>query len=136
MIAAIVLVALGLAVCEVLAQAPLSERARGPFDFALLTTYGWVIVISLLGGFAAWARKVREGHARAFNVAELIGELIISGFAGIITFLFCRWADLNEWASAAFIGIAGHMGSRAIFLGEQALERWFGRVNPPGGPTP
>lgn len=115
---------------DAMAQASVVTSSKGPFDLALVTTYGWVLALALMGGLASWARKVREGHARAFNVAELIGELLISGFAGLVTFMLCRWANVNEWLSAAFIGIAGHMGSRAIFLSEQLLERWFGRANP------
>lgn len=118
---------------DALAQSAASTGSRGPFDVALLATYAWVFAVSAIGGLAAWAKKVRAGQARAFNVAELLGELFISAFAGVVTFWFCRWAQLNEWVTAAFIGIAGHMGSRAIFLGEQALERFFGRINPNTG---
>ncbi len=118
---------------EACAQASATVGGRGPFDVQLLATYGWVFALSLLGGAASWAKKVREGHTRAFNLVELVGELVISSFAGMFTFFLCRWAGVNDWLSAALIGIAGHMGSRAIFLGEQLLERWFGRINPPAG---
>lgn len=110
-----------------------SRAAGSPFDFSLLATYGWVFVISFFGGFASWARKVKDGKARWFNFVELIGELAIASFAGVITFLLCRWAETNEWLMAALIGISGHMGSRTIFLAEQALERWYRRMFPSVG---
>ena len=105
--------------------------ARSPFDPALLWTYAWVIGISALGGLAAFYRKVREGKARAFNVVELVGEFVVSAFAGVVTYWFCQAGAVNEWLTAAFIGIAGHMGSRAIFIFEQALERWYVKAFPP-----
>ena len=105
-----------------------SRSGGSPFDLALLTTYAWVFVVSSLGGIASWAKKVREGKARPFYIPEFFGELAISVFAGMTTFLLCRWAEANEWLAAALIAISGHMGSRAIFLGEQALERWYGKL--------
>ena len=105
----------------------------GPFDPALLGAYAWVLGIAMLGGLAQFYRKVRMGQARAFNFAELIGELVISAFAGVITFWLCKSTGLNAWLTAAFVGISGHMGSRAIFMGEQVLESWYGRIV---GPMP
>jgi hypothetical protein len=98
---------------------------KSPFDLAQLATYAWVVVISFLGGAAAFVRKIRAGQARPFNLVEFFGEIVVSAFAGIVTYWFCRWAELNEWASAAFVGIGAHMGSRAIFMGEQVLERLY-----------
>lgn len=106
---------------EALAQAP--SDVQSPFDVALFATYAWVIGISCLGGIASFVRKVRSGQARPFNLVELLGELVVSAFTGMLTYWFCRWAELNEWATAAYIGVASHMGSRAIFMGEQAFER-------------
>jgi hypothetical protein len=97
-----------------------------PFDQAFLITYVWIVAIACLGGAAAFYRKMLSGHARPFNLTEFIGELFVSAFAGVITFWLCRWANVDDWLGAAFVGIAGHMGSRAIFMGEQLLERWFG----------
>ena len=110
-----------------IAQASVS---KGPFDFALWSTYAWVIGISALGGLVSFYRKVKSGAARAWNISELIGELATSGLAGIITYWFCQWGEVNPWLAAAFIGIAGHMGSRLIFMAEGPLERWLGRMFP------
>lgn len=103
-------------------------RPSGPFDPVLLATYVWVLVISMLGGMAAFFRKVRDGKARPFNIPEFVGELFISAFAGVVTFWFCSWAGMNEWLTAAFVGISGHMGSRALFVSEGPLERFLGRI--------
>lgn len=86
-------------------------------------TYSWVFALSMLGGVANFFRKLKAGAARPFNFAELIGEIIISGFVGVCTFLLCEAARFNPLLSAALIAISGHMGSRAIFQLEQFYTR-------------
>ena len=101
---------------------------RSPFDVSQLAVYLWVVVIAMFGGAANFIRKVKSGQARAFNVVEFVGELVISAFAGMMTYWFCEWAKVNPWLTAAFVGVSGHMGSRAIFMGEQTLERTWKRL--------
>jgi hypothetical protein len=94
----------------------------GPFRLSELVPLAWVFFVSALGGLASWVRKVRAGNVRVFNIVELIGELIVSAFAGLLTYWICRAAALDEWSTAAAVGIAGHMGSRALFLLENTIE--------------
>lgn len=122
----IVGVALALAAGDVLAQV-VRTTDHGPFDLALLATYGWVVALSMLGGFASFYGKVKAGTARWVNLGEFFGELATSALAGLVTYWLCRWANLNEWLAAAFVAIAGHMGTRAVFMLEKLLERWLGR---------
>ncbi len=98
------------------------EPPKTPFDYSVLT-YAWVAFVSALGGVAHFIHKVKTGVARAFNFTELVGELIISAFAGMVTFWLCEWARIDPLLSAALIAISGHMGSRAIFLIEKMAER-------------
>lgn len=91
-----------------------------------ILTYGWVIVLSLLGGVSSFARKVKSGKVRYSNIVEFIGELVISCFAGLVTFFLCKSAGLDEMLTAAFIAISSHMGTRSIFLFESYLSRRFG----------
>lgn len=93
---------------------------KSPETYSYLT-YAWVFGLSALGGFVSFMRKLKQGHARAWNFVELVGELTTSAFAGVITFWLCEWAGFAPLATAAFVGIAGHMGSRAIFQ----LEGFF-----------
>ena len=67
-----------------------------------------------------FVRKVKDGTSRAFNIPEFVGELVTSGFAGLITFWMCEWSNVSPLLSAVLIGISGHMGSRAIFQ----IEKW------------
>ncbi len=97
---------------------------KTPESFSILT-YAWVLGLSVLGGAAAFARKVKEGNARAWNFAEFLGEVVISALAGLVTFFLCEWSNFHPMLSAALIAIAGHMGSRAIFRFEGLLEDKF-----------
>ena len=109
-------------------SAAMPSLGRSPFDLSLLAVYSWVVVIAMFGGAANFIRKVKSGQARAFNFVEFVGELVISAFAGIMTYWFCEWANVNPWLTAAFVGVSGHMGSRAIFMGEQTVERAWKRL--------
>jgi CHASE2 domain-containing sensor protein len=98
------------------------ERAKDPTTYSWLT-YAWVIAWSVLGGLVSWYGKIKAGQARPFNLAELVGEISTSAFAGISTFYVCEWGAVDPLLSAVFIGIAGHMGTRFIFFAEKMLER-------------
>lgn len=87
--------------------------------------YLWVFGLALFGGLVSFIQKAKRGAVRAWNVTELIGELLISAFAGLLTFYLCEAAELSQPLSAAFIAISGHMGPRAIFLLENAATKHF-----------
>ena len=97
---------------------------KDPASFPLVT-YAWVVGLAILGGVVNFLRKVKEGHARVFNVMEFIGELITAAFAGIITFYLCSAANIDPLYTAALVAITGHMGSRSIFLFEDYLTKKF-----------
>lgn len=97
---------------------------KDPFNYGVVT-YLWVFALSMLGGAVSFARKLRDGVARAFNFSEFVGEIVTSGFAGLLTFWLCEAADINKLISAVLIGISGHMGSRAIFRVEKWAEERF-----------
>ena len=103
-----------------------SDQAQqnSPASYSWMT-YAWVVGLSAWGGIASFCHKLKSGHARPFNFAELFGELVISGFAGLLMFYLCEAAHVTGVVSAVFVGISGHMGSRAIFLIENwAMKKW------------
>ena len=100
---------------------------KDPANYSMIT-YAWVLALSAVGGAVNFAHKLREGSARVFNFTEFAGELLTSGFAGLLTFWLCEAADINKLVSAVLIGISGHMGSRAIFRIEKWAEDKFGGV--------
>ncbi len=99
---------------------------KSPENIAWLT-YLWVVGTACLGGTVSFIRKVKQGHARAWNITEFIGEVVTAAFAGLITFYLCDWSNFDIRVTVAFAGIAGHMGSRAIFQ----LENVFSTKFPP-----
>ena len=100
---------------------------KDPFSYSVLT-YAWVVCLSGWGGIVNFIRKLHAGNARPFNVTELVGEIIISAFAGLITFWLCEASDINPFVGAALIGVSGHMGSRAIFAVENLFHSRLGTV--------
>ena len=97
---------------------------KDPTTYNLLT-YLWVFALSTWGGFVSFMRKRREGQARPFNFAELLGDLAGSALAGVITFYLCEAGGTPPLLGAALVAISGHMGGRALFLFEKMMERRF-----------
>lgn len=97
---------------------------KDPTSYSFLT-YGWVFALAILGGIVNFMRKLSDGSARIFNIAELIGEIVTSGFAGVLCFWLAENAGLAPLVTAALVGISGHMGSRALFLFEDFLKSKF-----------
>lgn len=95
---------------------------KDPTNYSWIT-YAWVLVVSIAGGTVSFTRKMRQGAVRIFNLTEFIGEIITSGFAGVLTFWLCEWSGVAPLLTAVLVGISGHMGSRAIF----GMEKWAER---------
>ena len=103
---------------------PLAEPEKTITGYALLT-YAWVLALSTWGGLVNYLSKIRAGHIARFNVTELIGDMFISGFTGVLTFWMCQAAGFNELTTAVFVGISGHMGARMIGKLESVMSRKF-----------
>lgn len=96
----------------------------GPLDFSWVT-YAWVGVLSVWGGIANYVAKLRRGDSR-FNLLEIFGEMIVSGFAGVMTFYICAASHTPEVVTAVAVGISGHMGARVITQIEIWISDRFG----------
>lgn len=107
----------------------MQEKLPSFTSIADLLTYAWVFGLAMLGGAASFVRRVRSGQAKYSNLIELIGELVVSAFAGLVTFFLCQSAGFDEMLTAAFIAISGHMGTRIIFMFEFYLVKRFGLDN-------
>lgn len=89
---------------------------KDPTTYNLLT-YMWVFLLSLAGGLAAFIMRLNEARkpqplGKIF--IKLLGDLIISGFAGVITFYLCEYWEFEQLLTAVFVAISGHMGGNAI----------------------
>ena len=94
----------------------------GPLSQSNLTATIIMVLIAVAGGVANFWQKLQTGKVRVFNLAEFVGEVFISGLAGLLAYWLFKGMGLNEYLTAAGVGIVGHMGSRAIFIAENWLE--------------
>jgi hypothetical protein len=104
---------------------PSTPPSGSESEVATAITWLWVIGMSLLGGLVSFMRKVRAGHARAWNFTEFIGEIVTAALVGIITFNLCQWLNYPPSLTAALVGISSHMGSRALFKLEGFFDSKF-----------
>lgn len=95
----------------------------GPFVLKNLVPTLWMIGIAAAGGVVSFYQKVKAGRSRPFNFAELIGEMLVSAFVGLITYWLCKAYGVGEYWTAAGVAISGHMGARLLFIVEQIIEK-------------
>jgi hypothetical protein len=95
------------------------------FDVPLRTAAA-VLGVSLLGGLVSWIGKVRAGDPA--SLMRLVGELCTSAFAGFLCYLMCDWAGFNLRLTICLVGVAGHMGTRAITSFEAFAEKRWGAI--------
>ena len=91
-----------------------------PTDFSMIT-YMWVCGLAIMGGIVSYYQKVRRGSAQ-YSIAEFIGELVTSSFAGVLTFYLCQASGMGQLLTAALVGVSGHMGSRTLAILERMLK--------------
>lgn len=82
------------------------------------------IALSTWGGLVQYAQRVRSGEPFAWRA--LVIDLVISSFAGILTYLLCQASGIAGPVAAVLIAVSGHMGTRAIASLEAFRERVFG----------
>jgi hypothetical protein len=117
-------VALCLYLCiPTLAQAQ-AASPKDPLSYPL-RTYGLMLAVAILGGFVSWVAKVKTGEVSPGSVFHLIGEITTSAFVGLVTFWVCEYLNLPQIITAPIVGIAGHMGAKAITLIERAAQKKF-----------
>jgi len=93
---------------------------KSPLDFSIFT-YIWVFVLSFFGGLTYHIRKIKSGVINRFSLSEFIGDIIVSGFIGLLTFYFCEYSKFDPLLSAVLIGISSHQGTKLISF----LEEYF-----------
>lgn len=108
---------------QVEAQVPApAPKDHGPFAADQVIPTILVFLIAALGGLVSFYRKWKAKKVRAFNVVELIGELVVSGICGVIGYWLLKGSGVNEYLIAGAVGVIGHMGSRFLFMLEEAAE--------------
>lgn len=93
--------------------------------FRQVMPYITTFFLSTWGGVVNHITTIRTKKTK-FQWRELAFDLIVSMFAGLLTFFFCKGANLSETMSAVLIAISGHMGTRAIAGFEVIYRRVIG----------
>lgn len=93
-----------------------------------IQTLVMIIGMSMFGGLISWFSKVRTGIVTGWSLTHLIGELCTSSFAGFMCFLLCDTFSVNIKLTIGLVGIAGHMGTRAINSFERFAEKKWGAL--------
>lgn len=86
------------------------------------------LLVGLWGGMCHYVGGVRMGR-RKLSLFEIAGDLTYSGFAAVMAAAIAYHVELSYWATIVLCGMAGHMGSRSIFLLERALKKRFGHLD-------
>ncbi len=122
-------VALFFAMVVTLAQA-VEPVSRDDLDLSLHTLI-FIVGMSMLGGLVSWIAKVQKGIVPGWSLMHLIGELCTSAFAGFLCFLLCDSIGVSLKVTIGLVGVAGHMGTRAINAFESfAAKKWGVDVAP------
>lgn len=98
---------------------------KDPTTYALLT-YLWVGALSMAGGLVAFIRrlnKAKEPQPIYMIFLKLLGELIVSGFTGVVTFYLCEHLETQALLTAVLVAVSGHMGGNAIDLLTKEVEK-------------
>jgi len=98
---------------------------KDPTNYNILT-YLWVMILSLWGGTAHTVRKLRTGVIKHFSLSEWVGDMVISGFLGVVTFYLCEYANVSPPLNAVLIAVSAHQGTRGIVTLEKYIAKKLG----------
>ncbi len=100
------------------------DKMRNPLNYSL-SEYGLMLGAAIAGGIVAWIRKVRTGEYQAWSLGQLIGEMAVSAFAGLLTFWVCEWMAWPQLLTASLAGISGLASSKFLSIAEAFAQRTF-----------
>ena len=91
--------------------------------------YFWLVILALWGGTASYISRLKQNRGMVFSLAEWVGELTISGFAGLIMAYLCAEMHMSWYMTAVATAITGHMGGRALYMIETFIRTRLGMGN-------
>lgn len=93
-------------------------------------TFVTIVVLAVWGGLVNYLSRVRNA-AKAFNWGELLLELSISAFAGLMIGLMLFSFNVNLYMCLALAGISGHAGGRTMFYLDKFLVERVKNISKP-----
>lgn len=82
------------------------------------------------GGVVHHIQRIRTNKT-LFNWRELLFDITVSSFAGLLTYFLCQSAEIEGPQAAFLIAISGHMGTRAISSFQTLHDRIFAKEQGP-----
>ena len=98
---------------------PIIDFLKEAFPF--FTTF----VLSIWGGTVSHIQRLRKSKRKFTFGPEYVMDIVICSFAGLLTYFFCMYANIDGWLQAILISISAHMGTRAIASFESLHNRIF-----------
>lgn len=81
-------------------------------------------IFSLLGGSVYILGKIAADQYKSrWGIAY---DMSAAFFAGALTYVACRYFNLESWAVGGLTGLAGHAGARAIAMMEGLVAKRIG----------
>lgn len=99
-----------------------SEIVKDPSSFSW-ATYCWILFLAMWGGIVRVIREVKLSDKTWVQLILIfIGEMITSGFVGVVTFYGCEAARIPQLYTAMLVSIAGWLGVRALAVLEAVYK--------------
>lgn len=102
--------------------------ANDPLTAAGLSHYALVFLVSLWGGVVAIVKRAQSGDDPGATTARVIlwgGDLITSGFAGLIAFWVSLYFGFDMLFACIASAVAGNAGPKFIAKMHKAGAKWF-----------
>ena len=96
--------------------------------------FAWVFSVCMVAGAVSVYQRYNK---RRMSLLAIFGEIFVSGFVGVMTFLLCVAfglitlppADIARASMASFLcAIAAHSSTRMLALYDHAVARRFGNI--------
>ena len=84
------------------------------FDLEKLLPYLYYLILAMWGGVVRYVVDLQKDSTMTFSFYKLTANLVISGFAGIITLNLVEHFNISPHLGAAMIAISGHAGVRMV----------------------
>ena len=84
------------------------------FDFEKLLPYLYYLLLAIWGGVVRYIVDLQKDSTMQFSFYKLTANLVISGFAGIITLNLVEHFNISPHLGAAMIAVSGHAGVRMV----------------------
>lgn len=97
---------------------------KDPQNFSILAYLAFGL-FSMWGGIAAYIRVIQK-NGKEFKWREAFMQITVSGFAGVLSMLFCWYINAPLPLSGFLAGMSGFMGTKALELYEKRASTIIG----------